>query len=130
MPKNTPKDRELKRQRVQIIKNFLLSGNVRTRAVIELYAKEWGWHPDTIYHYFEEAREQIFSDIPTFKKEYKKIISGRLEELYDLTKQNGDFKESRQDLATLAKLWGLNEPDELKVTDTEIKFTFGDVTES
>ena len=62
--------------------------------------------------------------------EYKKIISGRLEELYDLTKQNGDFKESRQGLATLAKLWGLNEPDELKVTDTEIKFTFGNGEES
>ena len=53
-----------------------------------------------------------------------------MEELYDLTKQNGDFKESRQGLATLAKLWGLNEPDELKVTDTEIKFTFGNGEES
>ena len=126
MSKNTAKDRELKRQRIQIIKNFLLSGNVRNKAVINLYAKEWGLHTDTIYHYFAEARNQIFSDIPTFKKEYKKILSGRLEELYDLTKQNGDFKEARQNIVTLAKLWGLNEPDELKLTDNEIKFTFGD----
>lgn len=40
MSKNTAKDRELKRQRIQIIKNFLLSGNVRNKAVINLYAKE------------------------------------------------------------------------------------------
>ena len=71
----------------------------------------------------------IFTDIPTFKKEMKKVMSGRLEHLYDLTLTSGDYKEARQDLVSLAKLWGLNEPDEVKVTDTEIKFNFGDVTE-
>lgn len=120
------KTKEGRLQRIKIIKNFLVNGGVRDRSVIKFYCKEFDIAESTLYRDFEEARQQLFGDNADFKKDFKKTLSSRLEFLYDSTLESRDYKEARQNIVTLAKLWGLNEPDELKLTDNEIKFTFGD----
>ena len=118
--------KEAKQRRVNIIKNYLLDGGVRDRNIIMFYAKQFDVCESSIYKDFADAKSQLFNENPTFKSNFKNLLSSRLEFLYDTNVDIEDYKEARQNIVTLAKLWGLNEPDELKLTDSEIKFTFGD----
>lgn len=119
------KTKETKAARIAEIREFLLQGNIRTPLIIAEFAERFGCGTDLIYKYFQEVNNEIFGDLSTFKDQYKLLIAARLEELYDKTKAVSDFKEARQNLAQLSKMYGLDAPTEVKVESTNIKFNFG-----
>ena len=124
---NTAENKLIKAERLKLIKEYLLQGNIRTPESVNKFAEEFNCDKSLIYKYFQEVNAEIFKDYPSFKSDYKKLIAARLEELYDKTTQVRDYKEARQNLTQLCKMYGLTDPEEHKIVDTTIKFTFGDV---
>lgn len=124
---NTAENKLIKAERLKLIKEYLLQGNIRTPESVTKFAEQLNCDKSLVYKYFQEANAEIFKDYPSFKNDYKKLIAARLEELYDKTTQVRDYKEARQNLTQLCKMYGLTDPEEHKIMDTTIKFSFGDV---
>lgn len=122
---NTPENKLIKVERLKLIKEYLLQGNIRTPESVSKFAEQFNCNKGLIYKYFQEVNAEIFKDYPSFKNDYKRLIAARLEELYDKTNQSRDYKEARQNLTQLCKMYGLTDPEEHKIVDTTIKFSFG-----
>ena len=118
--KGTPIDKYQRKNRILA----LLSEGKSRQEIQTIIKDEFGVSQSTLNADFLAALQELKNNQETFVAEVKSVIIDRFELLWQKAIDSKDYKTAVKVLSEQAKLFGLNEPSKIDISDGTFTITF------